>query len=123
MPDNYLSGITGAVLIGSTAYSFSKWKVPMKCGLPKVTNFNSAPYQLLVAGILSASIYLEGPYNNTNMPFTCGTSYTWIMRWTALISLTVTAFIEELTPDNDVDGSPRVAITAQSSGSFTAAIA
>lgn len=122
MTDNYLSGTSGAVMISSTAYSFAKWKVPMKSGLPKVTNFNSSPYQLLVAGILSATIYLEGPYNQGNMPFTAGTSYAWILKWTPSISLTITAFIEELAVDDDVESSPRVNITAQSSGSFTASI-
>lgn len=94
----------------------------MKSGLPKVTNFNSSPYQLLVAGILSATVYLEGPYNQGNMPFTAGTSYAWILGFTNSISLTVTAFIEEIGIDEDVEGSPRINITAQSSGSFTASI-
>lgn len=122
MTANYLSGITGAVLVGATAYSFSKWRIAIKCGLPKVTNFNTAPYQQLVAGILSSTVTLEGPYDQGNMAFTAGTSYAFILRWTASISLTITGFIEELTPDEDVDGSPRVSITVQSNGTFTASI-
>lgn len=118
----YLSGITGSVAVGATNYAFSKWRIPMKSGLPKVTNFNTAPYQQLVTGILSATIYLEGPYDQGSMAFAAGTSYGWILRWTSSVSLTVTAFIEELQPDVDVEGAARVAITAQSSGSFTASI-
>lgn len=122
MADNYISGTSGLVTIGSTNYSFAKWRIAIKSGLPKVTNFNSTPYQLLVAGILSSTVTLEGPYNQGNMAFTAGVSYVWILKWTPSISLTITGFIEELTPDDDADGSPRVNITIQSSGSFTASI-
>lgn len=119
---SFISGISASVGIGATNYSFSKWRVPMKSGLPKVTNFNSAPYQLLVAGVLSASIYLEGPYDTGNMAFSAGVSYTWILRWKSDVNLTVPAFIEEIQGSQDVEDAARVNITAQSSGPFTASI-
>ncbi len=122
MADNYLAGKTGFVTIGSTSYSFAKWKSALKTALVKVTNFTTAGYQLLVAAITSATLTVEGPYNEGNMAFTAGVSYTWVLGFTTMVSLTISAFIEQISVDNDVEGAPRVEITAQSSGSFTAAI-
>lgn len=122
MADNYISGKTGSVLIGATPYSFGKWKLAMKTGLPKVTNFTTAGYQLLVSGITAGTITIEGPYNQSNMAFACGTSYTFILGWTNAVSITVTAFIESIEASTDVEQAGHVVITAQSSGTFTAAI-
>lgn len=122
MPDNYISGKTGSVLVGGVAYAFGKWKLSMKTGLPKVTNFNTGGYQLLVSGITSGTITLEGPYNQGNMPVTCGNSYAFTLTWAPTITIAVTAFVESIEASDDVEGAGHVVVTAQSSGSFTAAI-
>lgn len=122
MADNYLSGIQASVVIGVTSYSFSKWGLEIETNLPKVTNFTSQAFQALVKGVTKGTITLEGPYNQGNMPFTSGTSYTWILTWTTGISITVTALISRLAPDDDVEDAARIRIQAESNGVFTAAI-
>lgn len=119
----YVSGTEGSVKIGSTAYAFGKWKAQMKMILPKVTNFTSSGAQELLSGVKSATITLSGPYNSGAMAFTVGTSYTWLLNFTDAIGLSITARIESIEPDNDVEGNPIINITAQSTGTFTAAIA
>ena len=129
MPANYLSGITGFVAIaaagggemGASDYTFAKWSVSLKTNLPKVNNFSSA-FQLLVAGLQDATIQLEGPYNEGNMPLTTGVQYDFFLGWVSGIYLSVPAFVESIDPDNDIDGAPRIKVTAKSSGSFTVSI-
>lgn len=118
----YLSGKTGYVALGSTPYSFGKWKCSIKSGLPKVTNFKSQGFQALVAGILSSTITLSGPYEVGAMPLVAGQAYEFHLGLDVGIELVVTARIETLEPDNDVEGAPAVSVTAQSTGPFTAAI-
>lgn len=123
MADNYLAGKSGYVAIGATQYSFGKWKLSMKTNLPKITNWNTLGYRRILAAINEATLTLEAPcYNQGNMPFTCGTSYTWKLGFTAGIELVVTAIIETLEPANDVEGVPTVNITAQVDGVFTPSI-
>lgn len=122
MADNYLSGTTGHVLLGATEYSFGKWRLDMETAVPKVTNFTSGGFQALVSGITKGTITLEGPYNQGNMPLTCGNSYSFVLKWTASVSITVTALITKLSIDDDAEAAPRVNVTAESNGTFTAAI-
>lgn len=118
---SFLSGTEGSVLIGATPYKFAKWRATMQNGLPRVNNFSSA-YQQLVLGLTKAQISLEGPYDSAAMPFTVGSSYSFVLKWTASLSLTITARVAELTPDNNVEDAPRLSVTADSDGSFAASV-
>lgn len=121
---NYLSGVTGFITVTppGTDFDFQKWGLSLKTGLPKVNNFSSA-FQILVAGLSSATITADGPYNEGNMPLVSGNYYAFALGWDAGISILVSGYIESLDLDNDVEAAPRVRITAQSSGSFTLSIA
>jgi hypothetical protein len=124
MADNYISGKAGAVYISTTAYSFGKWKVTFKAGAPKITNFTTAGFQALLAGIISATISVSGPYNNGNMGFTVGNTYTFILYFdhANTISLSVPVILTSIDSDDDVEGSPHITLTGESTGTFTAAI-
>jgi hypothetical protein len=121
MPFNPIGGPSGSVLVGGVAYAFGKWRFSMKTGLPRVNNFTSA-YQLLVAGLTSGTLTLDGPYDGGNMPLTSGTSYAFTLRFSGAISLLVTALVGEIGPSQDIEDAARVTVTAESNGSFTAAI-
>jgi hypothetical protein len=118
----FIAGTSGSVLVGGVAYAFGKWRFAMKAGLPKVNNFTSA-YQQLVAGLISGTLTLEGPYDAGNMPIAAGTSYAFTLKFSAAVTLTVTCYVEDITPSQDIEDAARVTVTAQSTGSFTAAIA
>jgi hypothetical protein len=117
-----IAGPSGSVLVGGVAFAFGKWRFAMKAGLPKVNNFTSA-YQQLVAGLISGTLTLEGPYDAGNMPIAAGTSYAFTLKFSAAVTLTVTCYVEDITPSQDIEDAARVTVTAQSTGSFTAAIA
>lgn len=123
MAFNPLSGKSGSVMIGATAYAFSKWSASIKCNIVKANNFTGGGYQQVVAGLLSCSITLEAlTYDQGNMAFTAGNSYTFILGYTTGINLTVTCLVEEIAPSVDVDGGEPIKISGQSNGSFTASI-
>ncbi len=122
MADNFLAGKSASVTVGAKSFSFDKFRLSIKCGLVEVTSFTSGGYQVMIPGILSATLTVSGPYNQGNMTFTAGVSYSWNLTFTTNITLIVVALIESLEPDVDVKGRQSVSITAQSSGSFTAAI-
>lgn len=119
---NFISGTSGSVLVGGVAYSFGKWRFQMKAGLPRVNNFTTG-YQVLVAGLLSGTLTLEGPYDGGNMPLAAGTSYAFTLKFSNAITLSVTCYVEDITPSQDIEDAARISVTAQSTGSFTAAIA
>lgn len=121
MPFAPKSGITGFVKLGSTTYAFGKWSLAMKAGTPKVTNFTSA-YQAVVAGVVSATLTLSGPWDYGNMPLVIGTSYVFHLGLDTGVELSLTAIVSGITPENDVEDAARVTVTAESNGSFTAAI-
>lgn len=118
----FLSGTTGSVKVGSTVYAFDKWRVSMKAGSPKTTNFAGSGFQTLVAGVKSAAITLSGPYDQGAMAVALNTSYAWILGMDTGVSITVTAIVTGIDVDNSVEDAPRVNITAESTGSFTASI-
>ncbi len=119
---NFLSGLTGGVLVAGNVYSFGKWKASIKCKLIPRNNFTSQGFQLLVKGFLDATLTISGPYDAGNMPITCGNAYLFTLQWTAAITFPVVAFVESLEPDDDAEDAPNVAITAKSSGLFTPSI-
>ncbi len=116
-----VSGIGASVKIGTTTYAFEKWKISFKSGLPKVNNFTSV-YQQLVGGITSATVTLEGPYDEGNMAFSVGSAVSFILSWDGSTHLTVPVLLESIDPSQDVNDAGRVSVVGQSTGSFTAAI-
>lgn len=118
----YLSGKSGYVKVGAGTYSFGKWRLPMKGGAPKVTNFTSLGFQALVPGIISGTVILSGPWNVGNTPIAVGFAYVFHLGLDTGLELAVTALVTDITPENDVEGTPQVSVTAESTGPFTAAI-
>jgi len=121
MAFNPIGGPSGSVLIGGVVYAFGKWRCPIRTGLPRVNNFTSA-FQQLVAGLTSAAITLDGPYDGGNMPLTSGNSYEFTLKFSNAISLVLTARVAEIVPSQDIEDAARISINADSTGSFTASI-
>jgi hypothetical protein len=118
MAFNPIAGKQGSTLLGTLTYAFAKWKLSYKAKLVPVNNFTSG-FQQLVTGLLSATVSLSGPYDVGNMPMTIGNSYLFTLGITSMINLQVTALIESLEPEDDIEGAAMMAVTAQTSGSFT----
>jgi len=118
-----LAGKNAAVLIGTVPYAFDEWQADIKNGLSKTTNFTSAGYATYISGITDAKVTLSGPYDQGNMAFTVGNSYTLILTYVTMVTLTVTALLEDISVDVKVEDAERVKLTFQTTGSFTAAIA
>lgn len=118
-----VSGKSGSVLVGGTAYAFGKWEYAMKTGTPKVTNFNGSGYRQLVSGITEGTITVDGPMDLGNMALTSGNTYVMTLQWTNSVTLTGTGILASLTPSDDVEDAGRVKCTFEINGTFTAAIA
>lgn len=118
----YLSGTSGFVKLGATDYAFGKWKIALRSGAPKVTNFTSGGYQEIVGGVIAGTITLNGPYNQGAMALAANTSYVFHLGMDTGVEFSLTARITNLEVDNDTEDAPRVTVTAESSGSFTASI-
>lgn len=118
----FLSGKVGGVLVGGVGYAFGKWKFAFNAKEVSVNNFLSQGFQQLVIGFTKGSITMSGPYDQGNMPLTAGNSYALTLQFTNAIVLTVTAFLTDLTPSNDAEGTPTVDCSFSSSGVFTASI-
>jgi hypothetical protein len=121
MAFNPIGGPSGSVLVGGVAYAFGKWRVNIKGGLPRVNNFTSA-YQQLVAGLTSGTLTLEGPYDGGNMPLAVLTAYTFTLKWSNSITLTMPAVVSEIGGSQDIEDAARLTVTAETSGSFTASV-
>ena len=115
------SGKHGSVMIGTVSYAFGKWKFRMNTPAIKRNNFTSQ-FQRVVSGVNAGTLNIDGPYDQGNMPFTCGQQYTFLLGLTSGVALTCTAQISDLAPDNDVETAPNVSIVAESDGVFTLAI-
>ena len=123
MPFNALSGVTGSVKVGATAFAFSKWSCAMKMKLGDVSNFTGGGYEQYVPGLTGAKVTLEGPYDQGNMAFAVGTAFTLLLGFTATITLTVLAVCETIDVDVDIMApADKVKLGFQSNGSFVAAI-
>jgi hypothetical protein len=124
MAFNPLSGVTGSVKIGALSYAFGKWTLAMKSNALIVNNFTGGGYQQVTGGVLSADLTLDAlTYDQGNMPFSCGTTYTFILGYNATTTVTVAIFIESIEPTVDYDGAQPIKISGKSNGPFTAAIA
>lgn len=119
---SFLSGSTGYVKLGSTAYAFNKWRLDIKAGSPKVTNFTSGGYQQVVPGIVAGALSLSGPYNQGSMAVAVNGTYVFHLGMDTGVELSVSAQVTGVTVENDVEGTPMVSVTAETSGSFTSSI-
>lgn len=118
-----LSGKTGYVKVGSTDYAFGKWKVGIKGGAPKITNWKTGGFQKVVPGVVLGDLTLNGPMDAGSMPLAVNTTYTFHLGMDTGIELAVPAQVTGIDVDNDVEDAPRVSVTATSNGEFTASIA
>ncbi len=99
MAYNPLAGKAASINIGSTAYAFDVAKVEIKNGLGKVTNFNSGGYDQFITGIMNGKLELEGTYDEGNMAFTVGNSYTVIVTYTNSVTLSCPCILEDVAID------------------------
>lgn len=118
----FLPGTTGYVAIGATTYAFGKWKLAIRGGTPKVTNWSGGGYQQLVAGVVAGTVTVSGAWNVGGMPVAIGALYTFHLGLGTGIELIVNAIVSAIDPENDVEDTPRVSVTAESSGAFVAVI-
>ena len=118
----FLSGVTGFVKVGAATYAFGKWKLAIKAGNPKVTNFAGGGYQDLVRGVISATLSCSGAYDVGNMPLAAGTTYVFTLGLSPGVQLSASFLVTSLDVDNDVEDAPRLNITGESTGTFTASI-
>ncbi|QJW98690.1 hypothetical protein [Frigoriglobus tundricola] len=123
MTFNPLSGVTGSVSIGATAFAFTKWTLEMKCVVVKANNFTGGGYQQVVAGMVSASLTLEADtYDQGNMAFSVGETYDFVLGYTSEVNVTVHVLIESISPTVDYENGQPIKISGQSNGSFDAGI-
>lgn len=99
-----------------------KWTLTMSTDTPKISNFTTAPYHAYLAALTGGKLKASAPYNQGNMPLTCGMTYTFVLGYSNTISISVTAIVNEITPTVDVEDAERIEISATVTGSFTAAI-
>ncbi len=116
------SGKSGYVVVGNTPFGFGKWKHAMKGGTPKTTNFRTGGYQTVVPGVIESTITLSGPWDVGGMPIAINGVYVFHLGLDTGIELVVTAQVSGIEPDDDVEGTPNVSVTATSTGAFDASI-
>ena len=90
--------------------------------MPKVNNFNGGGFQQVVAGLTGGTINLTGPWDVGNMPLTCGNSYSFTLAVNNTVNILVSAIVNNITIDDDVEDAARVKVSAKTNGSFTAAL-
>jgi hypothetical protein len=117
-----LAGKSGAISLGGTAYAFGKWTADMSADILDVTVFTSSGYKANIAGLVGAKITADGPFNSTAMALTAGNSYAFVLTMDSGVTLTVTARVGNINVVTDVKDAVRVSISAESTGSFTAAL-
>lgn len=122
MSQNLLSGKTGYVNTGAGNYSFGKWELDMHAKMVPVPNFNGGGFEQYVVGLVGGKATISGPYDQGNMGFTTGASYTWTLGLAPSVFLSFVGLLEGVKMSEDVDGNPVVTLTVQSNGSFTAVI-
>ncbi len=88
----------------------------------KVTNFNSNGFDQFITGITNGKLELEGTYDEGNMAFTVGNSYTVVVTYTNTVTLSLPCLLEDISVDIKVADPQRVKLSLQVTGSFTASI-
>lgn len=113
-----LTGITGYVKVGGASLAFSKWKLAIKVGLPKLTNFLTQGFQKNGRGVKGATVTISGPFDAA-MPLIAGTVYEFTLGWDAGLEIVVSARVGQSDLDNDVEQNPNAGFTAESTGPFS----
>jgi hypothetical protein len=122
-------GTSGAVLVGTASYAFSDWALNMDAKQVETSNFNSGGFRTYCSGLKGCMLDLNGNYDvgpsssGGNMALTLGSPYTFTLEVNATVTFIVTANVAKISVTQNVDENAKVKISAQVSGSFTAAIA
>ncbi len=122
MADNFISGNDGFAKLGTDAYNFNKWALPIEGGTKKFFAFGS-DFQRTLPGGKSAQVSMEGAYNQSNMPLTIGTVYALHLGWAVGIELALSARCSNIEYSNAIGqgGEPggQCKVTFDSEGTFT----
>lgn len=118
-----LAGKSGSIGFGASNFALREWTVDMRIDPIDTTNFDSAGYKENIAGLIGATISARGPYNQGAMAVTGGSSYAFNLRVNSTTGFAVTARVTSIRLVTGVDNAVQVDISAESTGSFTAAIA
>lgn len=117
----FLSGKLGYTTINSVSYRFGKWKLRINVPAIKRPTIDSQ-FQSLAdgTGLPNGTLTIDGPYDQGNMPLTAGCVYTFHLGFqlSGSVELLVSAQIEDLIPDNDVENAPNISVSAISDGPF-----
>jgi len=121
---SYLAGKGGSVSLdgGTTQAAFRIWKVSMKIVFLKINDFPSAGYQTGIGGFLSAAITLEGAYFAGGTPISVGNTCALKLGFSGALFLTVSAMVTDVTPTVDAEKEETLSVSADSVGSFAAAV-
>ena len=108
--------------VANTTYKFKNWTLDKTVDIHDTSNFDSTDdCKENVAGMRSATLSLEGPYDQGVMLFVEGTSYTFVLS-AGTSTFTVAARVKNVKPVTDTDNVVRVSVEAVSTGSFTAGL-
>lgn len=118
----FLAGKTGGVTVGAAVWKLDQWTLDMGGELSDVSNFTSGGYEENIDGFTGATIEASGPYDNTAMAMTKGTSYSFTLTLGTGVTIVVTARVKNIRVMTKVKDATRVSFTARSTGSFTPAI-
>jgi len=121
---SYLAGKGGSVSLdgGTTQAAFRSWKASMKAAFLKINDFPSQGFQTGLAGFISAAITLDGAYFAGGTPITVGNILSLKLGFSAALFLTVSAMVTDLTPTVDAEKEETLSVSADSVGTFAAAV-
>lgn len=119
----FLAGKGGSVTVGTATWKLREWSLDMKTDASDVTNFSSSGYRENIAGLTGASLSASGPFDSTAMALTAGTSYSFTLAVSNTVNFSVSARVTNIRVTTNVDRAVEVSISAESTGSFTPAIA
>lgn len=122
MAQNLLAGKSGYVNTGSANYSFGKWEADIQVKTVQVPNFNGGGFMQRVVGLTDGKVTITGPYDQGNMAFTAGNTYTWTLGLAPSVFLTMPGILQSIKLAEDVEGNPVLTLNVETSGSFTASI-
>lgn len=95
----------------------------MKNSLADVSNFTGGGFEQWINGLNGCKLTMGGPYDEGNTALTVGGNATITVGYSPSANLVVTALIETIEVDVKVKDAERIAVTAQSTGSFTLVVA
>lgn len=119
----FLSGKGGSVTVGTASWKLREWSLDMRTDASDVTNFSSSGYRENIAGLTGGSLSCSGPFDSTAMALTSGTSYSFTLGASNTVNFAVTARVTNIRISTTIERAVEVSITAETNGSFTAAIA